>query len=97
MQWVRTPAAQRDAAAAACSVQATEPLLALLDGHLAARAYLCGDRFTMADIPIGCELHRWFGLPGDSYAAPAWPHLRRYFASLRSRPAGHGAIDLPLE
>ena len=97
MQWVRTSSERRDAAAAARSVQATEPLLALLEGHLAARAWMRGDRFTMADIPIGCELHRWFGLPGDLYARPTWRNLERYFAALRDRPAARGIFDLPLE
>ena len=97
LQWIRTPAQQRDAAEAARSVSATEPLLGLLDAHLATRAYLCGDRFTMADIPIGCELHRWFGLPTGSYVRPAWAHLERYFRGLRERPAAHGVLDLPLD
>jgi glutathione S-transferase len=97
MQWIRTPAAQRDAAAAARSVQATERLMALLDAHLATRAYMGGDRFTMADIPIGCELHRWFGLPPALYARPTWPHVERYFAALGARPAARGVLDLPLE
>ena len=96
VQWVRTPDERRDAAAAQRSVQATEPLLARLDAQLATRAYLCGDRFTMADIPIGCELHRWFGLPADRYVGPAWPHLVRYFASLRDRPSARGVLDLAL-
>ena len=97
MQWVRTPADRRDAAAAERSVRATEPLLALLDAHLAVRTFMAGDRFTMADIPVGCELHRWFGLPGALYARPAWPNLERYFAALRARPAARGVLDLALE
>ena len=97
IQWVRTPAERRDAAAAARSAQATELLLALLDTHLATRAFMGGDRLTMADIPIGCELHRWFGLPADLYARPAWPNLERYFAALRDRPAAGGVLDLALE
>ena len=97
VQWVRTPAERRDAAAAQRSMLATETLLALLDAHLATRVYMCGDRFTMADIPIGCELQRWFGLPAALYARPAWPHLERYFAALREQPAARGVLDLPLE
>ena len=97
IQWVRTPAERRDAAAAARSAQATETLFALLDTHLASRAYLGGDRLTMADIPIGCELHRWFGLPADLYTRPAWPNLERYFAALRDRPGARGVLDMALE
>ncbi len=94
IQCVRTPAERRDLAAAARSVQATEPLMTLLDANLATRAYVGGDRFTMADIPIGCELHRWFGLPVDSYTRLAWPHLERYFGALRERAAARGVLDL---
>jgi glutathione S-transferase len=97
IQWVRTPAERRDAAAAQRSAQATESLLALLEAHLDARAWMSGDRFTIADIPIGCELHRWFGLPAALYSRRAWPRLERYFAALRDRPAARGVLDLPLE
>ena len=96
MQWVRTPVEQQDAAAAARSVQATERLLGLLDAHLSSRTLMTGARFTMADIPVGCELHRWFGLPAASYTRPAWPHLERYFDALRARPAAQGVLDQPL-
>ena len=97
IQWIRTPAAQRDADAAARSVQATEPLMAVLDAHLATRTFMGGERFTIADIPVGCELHRWFGLPAALYSRPSWPNLERYFAGLRTRPAARGVLDLALE
>ncbi len=96
IQWVRTPAERRDEAAAKRSAQATETRFAMLDAHLATRAFMCGDSFTMADIPIGCELHRWFGLPVDRYTRPAWPNLERYFAALRDRLAARGVLDLPV-
>ncbi len=69
-QWIRTPPEQRQPEAIAYSVRATEPLFALLDAHLASRAFMCGDHFTMADIPVGCEAHRWFGLPPDRIRGP---------------------------
>ena len=96
-QWIRTPAAQRQAEVIAHSVRCTEPLFALLDAHLATRAYMLGDRFTMADIPVGCEAHRWFGLPQTEYTRPSWPHVERWFADLRSRPGARGVLDLALE
>jgi len=97
MQWVRTPRERRDAVAAAKSVADTERLLARLDAHLATHAFMTGERFTMADFPIGCELHRWFGLLASEYARPSWPNLDRYFAMLRARPASRGVLDLALE
>ena len=93
MQWVRTSPGQRDPALIAQSVAETEPLLAMLDAHLAQRAYLAGERFTMADIPVGCEIHRWFNLP---QARPALPHLERWYQSLLERPGARGVLDQPL-
>ena len=97
VQWVRVAAAERNDAVIAASVNATEPLFALLDAHLATRAFLCGDQFTMADIPLGCEAHRWFGLPASEYTRPAWPNVERWFADLKARAGARGVLDLALE
>ena len=92
-QWIRTPEAQRDHAVIAQSVAATTPLLEQLNTHLADHAYLTGAHFGMADIPVGCEIHRWFGLP---QARPALPHLERWYTSVSTRPTARSALDLPL-
>ena len=93
IQLIRTPAERRDAKAITASVAATQPLLAMLDAHLAGRRFLAGDSLTMADIPIACEMHRWWGLPLDH--APL-PHLARWYEGLRTLPAARGALDVPL-
>ena len=93
IQLFRTPEAQRSAQAIAASVAATEPLLAMLDALLARRPFLAGDRLTMADVPIACEMHRWWGLPLDH---PPHPHLRRWYDGLARLPAARGALDVPL-
>jgi len=92
-QWFRTPADKRDAGVIARSTAATEPAMAQLNDHLASRAYVGGAHFSMADIPVACDVHRWFGLPQPR---PAWPHLERWFDSILSRPATRGVLDLPL-
>ena len=93
IQYFRTPADQRQPDLIRHSVTAMEPLMALLDAHLATRRFMLGEQFSMADIPLGCEVHRWFGLP---QAHPHWPHLERWFAKLCSRPASRGALDVAL-
>lgn len=93
LQLIRTPAEQRRPEAIAASVAATEPLLAMLDAQLARQPYVAGARLTMADIPIACEMHRWWGLP---LAHPDHPHLRRWYEGLRQLPAARGALDVPL-
>jgi glutathione S-transferase len=93
IQLIRTPAEQRQPELIAQSVAATDALLALLDAHLADHAFIGGEQFGMADIPLGCEMHRWFGLPQPR---PARPHLDRWYQTLLARPATRGVLDLPL-
>ena len=93
LQLIRTPEDKRDPTAIAQSMAAMAPLLEQLNAHLADRAYLAGDHFSMADIPVGCDIHRWFGLP---QARPTLPHLERWYASVSSRPAARGVLELPL-
>ena len=92
-QWIRVAPAQRDAGVIEQSVAATEPLFAMLDEHLSRQAFMAGDALTMADIPIACEVHRWWGLPQPR---PAWPHLERWYADWLALPASRGVLDLPL-
>ena len=92
-QLVRTPADQRDAQQIAASNANVEPLMAMLDAHLSQREFMAGAHFSMADIPLGCEVHRWFGLPQQRAARP---HLSRWFERLCARPASRGVLDMAL-
>ncbi|HSV33977.1 MAG TPA: glutathione S-transferase [Ramlibacter sp.] len=91
VQLIRTPAERRNQQLIEQSIAATEPLLALLDAHLASRAYLAGEAFTMADIPIACEMDRWRSLPIDR---PARPNLDRWYSGIVSQAAANGVLDL---
>jgi glutathione S-transferase len=93
VQWVRTPPAQRDGKRIERSEAATGPLLELLDAHLAAHEWVGGERFSVADIPLGCELHRWKQLP---VTGPVTPQVDRWYAALLARPATRGVLDLQL-
>lgn len=83
-QLVRTPEAQRDARALAASLAKSEKYAAILDAHLATREWMALGRFTAADLVNGCAAHRWLHLPA---ARTPRPHLERWYARLRSRPA----------
>jgi glutathione S-transferase len=93
LQLVRTPPGERDAKAIAASNTDVEALLAVMDAHLAGRSFMVGERFTMADIPLACELHRWMGLP---QARQSLPNVERWYDSMRTRQASKGVLDLPL-
>jgi glutathione S-transferase len=92
-QLVRTPPEQRNAAVIAESNAAVETLMFVLDMHLANREFMLGDRFTIADIPLACEAHRWFGMPQSRQSRP---HIERWYESLRARQASKGVLDLAL-
>jgi glutathione S-transferase len=93
IQLLRTPADKRNASMVTQSVSATEPLMAMLDQHLAHRAFMAGERFTMADIPIACDVHRWRGLPIERASRV---HLERWYQGILAHPASRGVLDVPL-
>ena len=57
-----------------------------LDTHLATVGpYVTGPDFTLADIPLGVVVNRWFALKFDG--KPEYAHVARYFDVLSARPA----------
>jgi len=90
---IRTPADRRQTSLVEESVRRTEPLLAVLDRALAEQAYIGGDSFTMADIPLACTVHRWLGLP---ITRIPHPYVDKWFESVRNRSAAREALVLPL-
>ncbi|MES2976452.1 MAG: glutathione S-transferase [Pseudomonadota bacterium] len=93
IQLVRKPGGAVDAGKVNDSIAATEPLLDILDSHLAGRAFMLGDQFTMADIPVACEIHRWYGLPRERVQRT---HLDRWYQQMLARPTASGVLDLIL-
>jgi len=89
LQLIRVPPEQRQPAIIERSIQEVEPLLDLLEHHLAQNNYLGGAEFTMADIPVGCEIHRWRQLPIEQ---PPRPNLERWYTALYARQAAKGVL-----
>ena len=92
-QWIRVKPENRQPALIAQSIAATEPLLDMVEAQLARHAFMAGAQLTMADIPIACEIHRWWGLP---QSRPAWPNIERWYEQMLAHPASRGVLDLPL-
>jgi glutathione S-transferase len=92
-QLIRTAPEQRNAQVLSDSNAAVEALLATLDAQLGRHAFVAGDRFTMADVVLGCEAHRWFGLPQPRQS---WPNVERWYQGLRARQASAGILDMAL-
>jgi glutathione S-transferase len=93
IQLMRTPVDQRNPEAIAQSVAAMEPLMARVDEHLSRHAFMAGDQFTMGDIPVACEVHRWRGLAIERGARP---HIDRWYQAILDHPASRGVLDQPL-
>jgi glutathione S-transferase len=78
------PAEQRTPGAVDAAVAKFSPMLDILEAELSNRSYLCGDSLTMADIPAGSLMHRWFNwLPSP----PSHPNVHAWYERLAARPA----------
>ena len=90
---IRTPEGDRDNAAIEAARLRTQDAWKLLDAHLADREYVCGEKLTVADIPLGAFAYRWHMLPVERIPLP---HLARWFEGLRQRPTYKNNVMLPL-
>lgn len=81
---IRTPAADRNNDAIRASAKRAGERLAVLDAQLAGRTYILGDALTIADIPVGSLMYRYFTLPIDR---PKLPNIEAWYARLKERPA----------
>ena len=93
VQLIRTPASAQQPDLIRQSVDETEHLLTLLEAQLGEHEFIAGEQFSMADIPVACEIHRWFGLPRTR--APH-RHIERWYQGLQQRRASQGVLDLAL-
>ena len=81
---VRTPPRERDPAAIAAALQTLGRHLDVAEAQLARHPFLAGEHFTLADIPFGHVLFRYFDI---DVARPERPLVRRYYDRLTERPA----------
>ena len=91
---VRTPVAQRDMIAIQKDADTAAEAWHIVDRQLAARRYLEGDQFTLADVAIAAFARRWFGVEG--IIRPELPELNRWYAQLADRPGFVQFIAPPL-
>ncbi len=90
---VRTPPEERDAATIEEARQGTIAAWSILEAHMEDRNHALGGDFTMADIPLGVSIYRWFQLPVEK----DWtPNLDAYLEKLSERPAFRERVMLPL-
>lgn len=90
---IRTPEAERNMQAIGQAEARCVQQMSILDRTLSSREFLAGDRFSIADIPAGATVHRWYAL---DIAHPDLPHLNRWYNVLRQKDAFRKTIMTPL-
>jgi glutathione S-transferase len=91
--YVRTPEKDRDLAAATKARDAAEELWGILDARLTGRDFIAGAAFTVADIALGIQAHRWFNLPIERTELS---NLRSWYGRLGQRPAYRRHVMVPM-
>jgi glutathione S-transferase len=81
---VRTPPEQRDQSAIDAAVKQSIAAMRILDARMEGRKWVGGEELTMADFPVGPNIHRFFNLP---FERPDLPNLKRLYDRMCERPA----------
>jgi glutathione S-transferase len=90
----RTPEAQRDMTAVNAKIASTAYHLRLLDQVLEDKTYLVGADLSLADIPAGTTLYRYFNIDIDR---PHLANVERWYDALQERPAYREGIMVPFD
>lgn len=90
----RTPEAQRDWTAIRAALARCESDLQVLDRMLALRPYLAGEELTLADIPAGTLMFRYFTLDIER---PELPNVSAWYKRLEQRPAFRESVMVPYD
>lgn len=92
--WYRTPEAKRNMTAVNAAVDHTSNLLKRVDRQLEGKAFLIGDQLSLADIPIGTHLYRYFNL---NLPRPKLPNVERWYERLVARPPYREHVCIPFD
>lgn len=65
----------------------------MLDDHLATQPFVAGQDFSMGDIPLGPQAHRWFNLVTDR---PSMPHFEAWYQRLTEKTAFRSVCMIPI-
>jgi glutathione S-transferase len=90
--YYRTPEARRDSLAIRKSHDLCAELLKRLDTVLTDRHFVLGDKLSLADIPAGTSLYRYFELDIER---PAVPNIEAWYRRLQQRPAYRQHVMIP--
>ena len=90
---IRTTPEDRDLDAINNGRDRFEQVMTILDHHLSDSAFVGGENLSMADIPVGIMVYRWFTLDIERMELPS---LNRWYQKLTDRPAYKDAVMIGL-
>jgi len=90
---VRTPADKRNIAQIEVAAEKTGQVFQVLEQGLEDKDHVAGKAFTMGDIAVGVNVHRWYAL---DVKRPSLPRVEAYYERLKQRPAFQKHIMKPL-
>jgi glutathione S-transferase len=97
VQWIRTAPEQRNLVLIEEYTRKMNHWLGIVEAHLAIQPYMAGQTLTMADIPLLCEVHRWWAVrKASGESNTTYPAIERWYAPLLAHPASKGVLDVPV-
>lgn len=90
----RTPEKERNWEAINASIERSNKHFLLLNKHLEYRPFINGDSFSLADIPAGALLYRYFEL---EIKRPSLPRVEAWYQRLQTRPAYRQHVMVPFD
>jgi glutathione S-transferase len=88
----RTPEPQRDLPEIKKNIDRCATHFQLLDRVLAGRQFILGKQLSLADIPIGTNLYRYFSIEIER---PSLPNVEEWYRRLQERPAYRKHVMVP--
>jgi glutathione S-transferase len=90
----RTPEALRDQASIEKNIERCSQYFQLLDKVLAGRDFITGDKLSLADIPAGTCLYRYYEL---DIPRPVVPNVEAWYERLRDRAPYREHVMIPFD
>ena len=91
---VRTPEADQDHGKISATLEKLKGYYDILERQLEGRDYVAGNQLTIADIPTGATLYRYFELDIER---PHLPNIRAWYDRLCARQAYQDAVMIPFD
>lgn len=89
---IRTPEEEQNHEQISASARLTGEKLKILDRHLENKRFVLGDDFTMADIPLGAILYRYYHL---NIERPSLPNIEAWYNQLQQRDSYRTHVMIP--